>query len=74
MPSIKSVDDALAMIKSDKSKILGLTVGTHKVTPGLEIPKAGMYSASVQDQPFWQNIQRPNLHPKFPTMCRQVPT
>jgi hypothetical protein len=41
MPAIKSVDIALTMIKNDNSKILDLTVGTHKVTPGQQIPKAG---------------------------------
>jgi hypothetical protein len=41
MPDKKSFQAALALINNDTSKILGLTVGTHKVTPGQEIPKAG---------------------------------
>lgn len=41
MVAIKSVEAALAQIKSDTSKILDLTVGKHKVTPGQVIPKAG---------------------------------
>jgi len=41
MPSSKSAESALAMIKGDSSKVLGLTVGPHTVTPGQEIPKAG---------------------------------
>jgi hypothetical protein len=41
MPAIKSVEAALSLIKSDNSKILDLTVGTHQVTPGQEIPKTG---------------------------------
>ena len=43
MPDKKSVEDAIALIKDDPSKVLGLTVGTHKVTPGQEIAKAGEY-------------------------------
>jgi hypothetical protein len=41
MPGKKSFEAALALIKDDPSKVLGLTVGTHKVTPGQKIPKAG---------------------------------
>jgi hypothetical protein len=41
MPDKKSAQAALDLIKNDPSKILGLTVGAHKVTPGQEIPKAG---------------------------------
>ena len=48
MPAIKSVETALSLIKSDNSKILDLTIGTHKVTPGQQIPKAGR-SKSIHD-------------------------
>ena len=41
MPSSKSVEIALELISNDKSKILGLTVGKHNVTPGQQVPKAG---------------------------------
>jgi hypothetical protein len=38
----KTVTAALALIKSDPSKILGLTVGSHEITtPGQEVPRAG---------------------------------
>lgn len=40
MPYKKSVEVALALIKDDPSKILGLKVGTQDVIPGTEIPKA----------------------------------
>lgn len=46
MPSIPTIDNALAAIKTDESKILGLTIGEHKVTPGLHIPKARSCSQS----------------------------
>jgi len=41
MPDIKNIEAALALSK-DESKVLGLTIGTQKVTPGQYIPKAGM--------------------------------
>jgi len=40
MPDIKNIEAALALSK-DESKVLGLTVGTQKVTPGQHIPKGG---------------------------------
>ena len=43
MPDKKSFQAALDLIKNDQSKILGLNVGAHKVTPGMKIPKAGKY-------------------------------
>jgi phosphatidylethanolamine-binding protein (PEBP) family uncharacterized protein len=43
MPANTSVKRHLALIESDPSKILGLKVGKHSVTPGLYIPKAGTY-------------------------------
>jgi len=52
MPENKSVGTALSAIKTDKSKILGLTVGTHKdVTPGQQIPKADAQSAPTLSFP-----------------------
>jgi hypothetical protein len=44
MPSSTTVENVLATIKTDESKVLGLTIGSHKVTPGLKIPKAGKSS------------------------------
>lgn len=42
MPTSKSANAALSLIKDDKSKVLGLTVGKHaNVQPGDYIPKAG---------------------------------
>jgi phosphatidylethanolamine-binding protein len=40
MPDIKDIEATLALSK-DESKLLGLTIGTHKVTPGQHIPKGG---------------------------------
>jgi hypothetical protein len=40
MPDIKNIKAALAL-SQDESKVLGLTIGTQKVTPGQQIPKAG---------------------------------
>ncbi|KAI2618009.1 putative protease inhibitor [Hypomontagnella submonticulosa] len=41
MPTSKSANAALSLIKDDKSKVLGLTVGKHaNVQPGDYIPKA----------------------------------
>jgi len=40
MPSAKNVEQALALIKNDESRLLGLTIGTLKVAPGVRIPKA----------------------------------
>ncbi|KAI1660671.1 putative protease inhibitor [Daldinia decipiens] len=45
MPSNNSVKTALSLIDSDKSKVLGLSVGKHvNVEPGLYIPKADAQS------------------------------
>lgn len=44
MAPYTSVANALTAIKTDESKVLGLTVGDKKVTPGLKIPKAGPYN------------------------------
>jgi hypothetical protein len=44
MPSSKSAEKALELISHDKSKVLGLTVGKHNVTPGQHVPKAGKLS------------------------------
>jgi uncharacterized protein YegL len=42
MPTDQHVSAALSLIEQDKSKILGLNVGTHKnVQPGEYIPRAG---------------------------------
>jgi phosphatidylethanolamine-binding protein len=43
MPNNKSVNTALSLIESDKSKILGLTIGKHNVVPGQFIPRAGKH-------------------------------
>lgn len=44
----ESIESALAMIKNDPSKVLGLTIGKHKLTtPGQLIPKAGKYLPSL---------------------------
>ncbi|KAJ5626831.1 Phosphatidylethanolamine-binding protein PEBP [Penicillium herquei] len=41
MPSEKSIQAGLSLIDSDKSKILGLTMGAHEnIQPGLYIPRA----------------------------------
>jgi hypothetical protein len=40
MPDKKHIEDALDLSK-DESKLLGLTFGTKKVTPGQHIPRAG---------------------------------
>jgi len=40
-PANASVKRNLALIESDPSKVLGVTVGKHTVTPGLYIPRAG---------------------------------
>lgn len=44
MPSDKSIVAGLAVIESDKSKVLGVRVGKHSVEPGLLVPKAGMFA------------------------------
>ncbi|KAI9930960.1 hypothetical protein ASPWEDRAFT_167086 [Aspergillus wentii DTO 134E9] len=36
----KSLEAGLSLIENDKSKILGLTIGQHQITPGQVIPKA----------------------------------
>ncbi|RFU28161.1 hypothetical protein B7463_g8170, partial [Scytalidium lignicola] len=38
MPDIKNIEAAIALCK-DESKLLGVTIGTKKVTPGMHIPK-----------------------------------
>jgi hypothetical protein len=43
MPDISNIEKILSSLKTDSSKILGVTVGTTTVTPGLYIPKAGTY-------------------------------
>lgn len=49
MPSNKSVDYGLDLIKKDPSKILGLTVGKHEITePGQYVPRAGKFSLSCR--------------------------
>lgn len=47
MPANTSLDRSLKLIADDDTKILGLTVGTHSVTPALFIPKAGSFSKSA---------------------------
>jgi hypothetical protein len=43
MPSYKNIDQYLAEIKDDSSKLLGLSIGSHQnVSPGTKIPKAGI--------------------------------
>jgi hypothetical protein len=43
MPSDAHVKAALALIKDDESKVLGLTVGNHKnIQPGQYVPRAGL--------------------------------
>ncbi|KAI1074557.1 putative protease inhibitor [Whalleya microplaca] len=45
MPSNNSVKAALSLIETDKSKVLGLTVGKHiNVSPGSYIPRADAQS------------------------------
>ena len=47
MPSDAQVKAALALIKDDESKVLGLNVGKHKnVQPGQYVPRAGVYPSS----------------------------
>jgi phosphatidylethanolamine-binding protein len=42
MRTSKSIEAALALIEKDESKILGLSIGTHKnLQPGALVPKAG---------------------------------
>jgi hypothetical protein len=41
MPSSESAEKALSLVDLDKSKILGLIIGKHNVTPGQYVPKAG---------------------------------
>jgi len=43
MPDISSIEKILSSLKTDNSKVLGVTVGTTTVTPGLYIPKAGTH-------------------------------
>lgn len=44
MPSDAQVKAALALIKDDESKVLGLSVGNHKnIQPGQYVPRAGLY-------------------------------
>ncbi|KAL3417221.1 phosphatidylethanolamine-binding protein [Phlyctema vagabunda] len=40
MPSSKIIKSGLALLESDSSKLLGVQVGEHVVTPGLYIPKS----------------------------------
>jgi hypothetical protein len=40
MPDIKKIEAALELAK-DESKVLGLTLGATRITPGQKIPKAG---------------------------------
>ncbi|KAL7928253.1 putative protease inhibitor [Trichoderma chlorosporum] len=41
-----TVESALALIENDSSKILGITIGAHRiVTPGQHVPKADAQSA-----------------------------
>ena len=43
MPSDAQVKAALALIKDDESKVLGLNVGKHKnVQPGQYVPRTGV--------------------------------
>ncbi|KAJ5921252.1 protease inhibitor (Tfs1) [Penicillium verhagenii] len=45
MPSQKSIQAGLSLIESDKSKLLGLSVGKHgNVEPGVYIPRADAQS------------------------------
>jgi hypothetical protein len=43
MPDNKTVNTAMSLIETDKSKILGLTIGEHNVVPGQFIQKAGKH-------------------------------
>jgi hypothetical protein len=43
MPDTKNIVAAMAL-SQDESKVLGLTFGAQKITPGQYIPKAGKYS------------------------------
>jgi hypothetical protein len=47
MPDIKNIEAALALCK-DESKVLGLNLGTKKITPGQHIPKRGKYFHSYR--------------------------
>lgn len=42
MPSSPTVEAALATVKAEPSKILGLSIGTHTITPGVQILKASI--------------------------------
>ncbi|KAI1474582.1 hypothetical protein K445DRAFT_320280 [Daldinia sp. EC12] len=45
MPTSNSIKAALSLIESDKSKVLGLSIGKHaSIEPGLHIPKADAQS------------------------------
>lgn len=53
MPSITQVHTALDVIKTDESKVLGLTVASqYKVTPGLHIKKAGKLTIPLHTGSF----------------------
>ncbi|RDW62115.1 hypothetical protein BP6252_11548 [Coleophoma cylindrospora] len=39
MPSLQSLDELLALVKNDSTKLLGVTVGSHKITPGQYLAK-----------------------------------
>lgn len=44
MPSDAQVKAALALIKDDESKVLGLSMGNHKnIQPGQYVPRAGVF-------------------------------
>ncbi|KUJ14538.1 putative protease inhibitor [Mollisia scopiformis] len=42
MPDTKNIEAAVLLCK-DESKVLGLSFGTQKVTPGQHVPKAGKF-------------------------------
>jgi hypothetical protein len=52
MPDMASVEKFLASLESDSSKVLGITVGSKVVTPGLFIPKAGTEYAFLSSVPI----------------------
>jgi hypothetical protein len=80
MPHAKSVEDAFITIKSDPSKILGLTVGSHTITtPGQKVPKAGMDSSllSPVENKLYNYLTIPTIYKRLPStniFRRTIPT
>jgi phosphatidylethanolamine-binding protein len=75
MPSSQSADAALLLCTKDSSKVLGLTVGSHNVSPGAFIPKAGQ-SHILQPSIFnhWQIIDHSPEAQSPPELSFNVPS